>query len=73
MDLLTCRMRWLKSAFELDFITATALFYFFAACKKEAERLGNSPGWRENPPDFSSGDLEGKRENGLKRTQAMCS
>jgi hypothetical protein len=29
---------------------------------KEENRNLASPDWRENPADFSSGDLEGKRE-----------
>jgi len=34
------------------------------AIPKEENRSLASPDWRENPPDFSSGDLEGKREQG---------
>jgi len=32
---------------------------------KRKSRNLNSPDWRENPSDFLSGDLEGKREYGL--------
>ena len=33
----------------------------------------NSPDWWENPPDFSSGDLEGKRVQAiLKKPKDTC-
>lgn len=32
-----------------------------------------SPDWRENPSEFSSGDLEGKRENGKQKCQMFRS
>jgi hypothetical protein len=41
----------------------TFLFKITNQTKRKSSDL-NSPDWRENPPDFSSGDLEGKRENG---------
>jgi hypothetical protein len=67
----------MKSKFEMDFKSVLTYFLFLPNVKKKPKDgniapVGGNPDSNRDS-DFSSGDLEGKRENGLKNTQAICS
>ena len=48
---------------------------FYKSDERLLNKNGNlsSPDWRENPPGFLPGDLEGKRENGKQKCQMFRS